>query len=120
MFNGMQAQREWLEAQGFSIAPDGSGNRLNRCNWYAYRRSELPARVCECNDDKPGAQIVIRPFEWDEWIVPNHAGALEVELCAQAAGVWWNFTAYSISADELPANLADVERRLIAAWNALV
>jgi len=109
--------REWLEANGFRIAKNTLGHRDNECDWYAYRRSELPARTCEYND-KPGMQIVVNPhaFTLDG---KRHSSA-EVEVCGEAGGVWWKLTAYSMSPERVPDGLAFVEPALIAAWNALL
>lgn len=115
---GEDELRDWLTAHGFRCAEDPLRSRENECNWYAYRRSELEARRCECNDDKPGMQIVVKPSA----LILNdklHRSA-EVELCGEAGGLWWNFSAYSMKPEEVPSKLADVEAGLIAAWNALV
>ena len=117
MFNGLPEFREWLQSQGFRIAKHSFRREPNLCDWYAYRRSELEARRCDCNDDKPGAQIVVYPNDMTH--VYDMAIGCEVEVCGQAAGHWWNLRAYSIKTDELMAGLPEIERRLIAAWNAL-
>ena len=114
---GAEALRDWLTGQGFRCAENRLNYPNNKCNWYAYRRSELSARVCECNDDKPGMQIVVTPRAM---VVNGEAyEGVEVELCGEANGVWWKMTAYSLKPDEVPEKLEGVERALIAAWNAL-
>lgn len=110
-FYGCDGLRYWLASCGFRIAPSSSYCG-NACNWYAYRRSELPARECECNDGKP-AQIVINPYE----IVGNEQ--VEVDLIGEYGGVWYKLKAYSLSSDDLRARLPDVEASLVRAWNAL-
>jgi hypothetical protein len=109
--------RAWLEAQGFRCAEDPTRHHDNECNWYAYRRSKLEARCCECNDNKPGMQIVVKPSAMQ--IGDNKHRSAEIELCGEANGVWWNFSAYSIRPEEVPVKLPEVEAGLIAAWNAL-
>ena len=114
---GAEELRGWLTEQGFRCAENPLRYPENGCNWYAYRRSELSARVCECNDDKPGMQIVVTPSEMT-LNDTTHRG-VEIELRGEANGVWWKMTAYSLKPEDVPAKLADVERALIAAWNAL-
>ena len=115
---GCDELREWLIAQGFRVAHD-SLPRDNECNWYAYRRSELPARECECNDGKP-MQIVVRPFKYrsPSTMHPEWQSA-EVDVTGEAGGAWFKLQAYSLKHDELRARLGDIESSLIAAWNAL-
>jgi len=115
---GCDDLREWLITQGFRVSED-SLTRDNECNWYAYRRSALPARECECNDGKP-MQIVVRPFKYQRQgtMHPEWQSA-EVDVTGEAGGAWFKLSAYSLKHDELRARLSDIESSLIAAWNAL-
>ena len=103
--------REWLEAAGFRIA-NNFGEEYNRAKWYAYRPSEIPARECECNENKR-LQIVVRPFVAVETV------SAVVEVCGEYGGIWHKLVAYGLSFDELRARLPEIERQLVAAWNAL-
>ncbi len=116
-FKGMDDLREWLVAQGFKVSPD-SITRDNGCNWYAYRRSEIPARECECNDGKP-MQIVVRPFLFVESGGRPEHRSTELDVTGESGGIWFKLSAYSLRDDELRAKLGDIECSLIAAWNAL-
>lgn len=119
-FYGLDDLREWLESQGFRVSQDYM-QRENGCNWYAYRRSELPARECECNEGKP-AQIVVRPHLFLRASAPTPSGAwesVEVDVTGEASGLWWKLQAYSLKPEELRDRLPDIEAALIAAWNAL-
>ena len=107
--------REWLAGDGFKFA-DAAYSGHNECRWYAYRYTALPARPCECNDDKP-AQIVARPHF--ATFGTNRMESVEVNVCGEAGGLWFDLKAYSIKADDLPKNLPTVEAALIRAWNAL-
>lgn len=117
---GLPDFRKWLESQGFRIAHSGFADKLNRCNWYAYRRSEIPARECECNDGK-AMQIVIQP-----WLFAHPSGlpgdweSCEAEVCGEAGGLWYKLQCYSLKPAELMAKLPQLEASLIAAWNALM
>lgn len=115
---GLDELREWLEAQGFRTAVDSLGGRDNECNWYAYRRSELPARECECNEGKP-MQLVVRPFKYARPTAPAWESA-EVDVSGEAGGVWFKLKAYSLPLGELRSRLPEIEARLIAAWNSLL
>jgi hypothetical protein len=116
---GCDELREWLIAQGFRVSRDGFG-RDNECNWYAYRRSELQARECECNDGKR-MQIVVRPHKFTHPKVPGGSWeSAAVDVTGEAGGAWFKLEAYSLKHDELRERLGDIERSLIAAWNALV
>lgn len=109
---------EWLIAQGFRVAPD-SLSRDNGCNWYAYRRSAIPARECECNDGTP-MQIVVRPFRLEHASSPGGAWeSAEVDVTGEAGSHWYKLTCYSLKHDELMGRLHEIEAALIAAWNAL-
>lgn len=115
---GCDELREWLIAQGFRVAHD-SLRRDNECNWYAYRRSAIPARECECNDGTP-MQLVVRPFKYKQpSTMHTEWQSAEVDVTGEAGGVWFKLQAYSLQHDELRARLGEIESSLIAAWNAL-
>lgn len=114
--NHLDELKPFLEADGFKIGANPIPGRDNLCTWYAYRRSEIEARPCECNDKKR-MQIVVNPHHY---ILPGHEHqGVEVDVCGEAGGIWFKLQAYSIRPDELPENLHSIERSLIAAWNAL-
>lgn len=112
----LESLRAWLESDGFKFSPNPFGSEHNECTWYAYRYSALPARRCECNDDKP-AQIVARPTFAS--FGSNRMESVEVDVCGEAGGLWYDLKAYSISPAELPTKLPLIEASLIRAWNAL-
>jgi len=115
-FQGLDDTRAWLESQGFRIAAQyGDAYQMNQCNWYAYRRTQLDARECECNDGKP-MQIVVRPYSFKRNGIDG--ASLEIEVCGQF-DEWFKLMAYSISPDEAVEKLPQIERKLISAWNAL-
>jgi len=112
---GLADLREWLTGQGFRATSDSLGSRDNACDWYAYRRSTIPARPCECND-KPNMQLVVRPYiniDRPEW------SSVEVDVTGEAGGVWFKLQAYSLTVDDLRAKLPAIEAALMAAWNAI-
>ena len=115
----LEELKEWLKSEGFTTDNNYLASRENRCKWYAWRRTVLPARECETNGNK--AQIIVYP--WSMGIdVPGlkvPADGVEVELCGEANGIWWKLTAYSLSPKELTKRLSSIERSLVAAWNAL-
>ena len=115
--NGCDELREWLIAQGFRVALDGLSPRGSECNWYAYRRSDIPARECECNDGKP-MQIVIRPHKF-QYPSGDTRESVEVDVTGEAGGIWFKLSAYSLTTDELRGRMPEIEAGLIAAWNAL-
>ena len=115
---GCDELRGWLVGQGFQVA-HGSLSRDNECNWYAYKRSQIPARECECNDGKP-MQLVVRPHKVSHPRAPSGAWeSVDVDVTGEAGGLWFKLQAYSLRHDELRARLGEVESSLIAAWNAL-
>jgi hypothetical protein len=111
--------KAWLESQGYRFAENNFRSRDNAVSWYAYKRSALPARRCECNDDKAGMQIVVYPSDMRTITRIDRISA-EVEVCGEAGGHWYKLAAYSIPAEDLPDALTDIEPRLIRAWNALL
>ena len=115
---GCDALREWLISQGFTCWVD-SLTRGNGCNWYAYRRTAIPACECECNDGKP-MQLVVRPFKYRHpSTMHGDWQSAEVDVTGEAGGMWFKLSAYSLKHEELQARLGDIESSLIAAWNAL-
>jgi hypothetical protein len=119
-FYGLDYLRKWLESQGFRVSQDYF-QRDNGCNWYAYRRSELPARECECNGGET-MQIVVRPHLFRHASAPTPSGAwesVEVGVTGEANGMWFRLMAYSLKPEELRERLPEIEAALIAAWNAL-
>ena len=112
---GLDDLREWLIGNGFKTAINSLGPRDNVCDWYAYRRSAIPARACECNAGK-AMQIVVKPYshgDRPEW------KSCEVDVTGEAGGVWYKLCSYSIKPDDLRERLPAIEAALIAAWNAL-
>jgi hypothetical protein len=115
-FRGLDDLRDTLQSNGWKLAEKQYGRGGNGCNWYAYRRTALPAAECECNEGKP-MQIVIEPYTLE---MQNQLhSSTEVKVTGEAGGQWFDLKAYSIQADELPQQLASVEAALIGAWNAL-
>lgn len=102
-----------LENAGFRIGPSHKENSP----WMAYRRSNIQARPCECNSDKPGIQLTVTPYEMDlngqEW------QSSEVNVTGEFGGKWYSLTCYSMKPEEISQNLPEVENTLVAAWNGL-
>lgn len=116
---GCDELREWLIAQGFRVAQDSLSRESNECNWYAYRRSAIPARECECNDSKP-MQIVVRPWRIEHRDAPGGVWeSAEVDVTGEAGSHWYRLQCYSLKHGELMGRLHEIEAALIAAWNAL-
>ena len=113
---GCDNLRAWLATQGFQFSEDGLRNRDNACNWYAYRRSAIPARECELNEGKR-MQLVVKPHRYR--LDGRDFESVEVDVCGEAGGVWFKLKAYSLKPNELQERLGDAEASLIAAWNAL-
>lgn len=107
----------WLKSQGFTVAPNSIASEWSMCKWYAWRRSSLPARRCECNDDKQGIQIVVNPHRMNIRVVTRDSVTLEIR--GEAASVWWKLEAYDLKCEEVRDRLSNLEGRLVAAWNAL-
>lgn len=116
-YTGCDDLREWLVSQGFTICTDHI--HINRgCNWYACRKTTLEARECETNEGKP-MQLVANPYQvWDHQL-GQYWRSVEVDVTGEAGGVWYTLKAYSLRPKELRERLPEIERRLIAAWNAL-
>lgn len=116
---GCDELREWLIAQGFRVVQAGLSRDGNECNWYAYRRSAIQARECECNDGKP-MQLVVRPWRIEPRDAPDGAWeSAEVDVTGEAGSHWYKLQCYSLKHGELMGRLHEIEAALIAAWNAL-
>lgn len=107
--------KAWLIAEGFHTAPVQLPKSYNSVGWYAYRRTLIPSRNCECNDDKR-LHIVVQPCEFALNGVSHDS--CEVELFGQY-GTWWKLMSYGHSFEEVCKRLPDIEAKLIRAWNAL-
>ena len=114
---GEDELREWLISQGFRCEINRLHSQKNECNWYAYKRSNLPARPCEANIDKRGTQIVVFPYKTKR--EQETYRSVEVELVGEANETWCKLFAYGISPEELKTKFPQIERSLVAAWNAL-
>jgi len=115
---GCDRLRQWLIEQGFRVAHD-SLSLDNGCNWYAYRRTAIPARECECNDGK-AMQLVVHPFRVDHASAPGGFWeSAEIEVTGEAGSHWYKLSCYALQHDELMGKLHEIEAALIAAWNAL-
>lgn len=109
----LEQLKDSLQQAGFKISPNTFKHEDNTCSWDAYRRSDIDARPCQCNDDKP-AQIVITPFVAHTYPIMSATVSLRGEY-----ENWWDLQAYNIPFTELIAKLPAIEARLVAAWNAL-
>lgn len=109
----LEQLHDWLKDQGFSFGRQT--RQMNECDWYAWRRSALPARPCDCNG--PGLQLVINPYAMR--LDGTLHESVEVEVTGEAGEIWWKLLAYSMKPADLVARLTDVEAALVAAWNAV-
>lgn len=117
---GQDDFREWLLSQGFRVGQNSLQGHHNLCDWYAWRRSALDARSCECNDDKKGMQLVIHPHTYSLENMPKDAReSVELRVTGEAGGVWFDLKAYSMKPECVRDKLPDIERMLVDAWNAL-
>lgn len=110
----MDQLRAWLADLGFDFG-NQFRDQMNECDWYAWRRSKLDARDCDCNEGR--MQIVLTPYacEHDD----TRWESVEVDVTGECDGVWYKLQAYSMTPAELVARLDDVEAALIRAWNSL-
>lgn len=112
----MKELRDWLDGQGFKFGIDALRDLIEECDWYAYRRTTIQSRECECNDGK-AMQIIVKPSQLT--IHGKQYRTATVEVCGEYDGQWWRLEAYGVDVAKLPAKLDTIERQLIAAWNAL-
>lgn len=113
--DGLGQLRVWLDAEGFSFGRQDRRQQMNDCDWYAWRRSNLDARECECNG--PKVQIVINPYSFR--MNDYQSESVEVDVTGEAGGMWWKLTAYSLKPQEFMVRLPEIEAALISAWNAI-
>lgn len=108
--------RGWLADRGFGFGNNQFRGQMNDCDWYAWRRSKLDARACDCNGQK--MQIVLTPHSYER--DGKRWESVETDVTGECAGIWYKLQAYSMSPTELVERLDEVETALIMAWNALV
>ncbi|MCK9621974.1 MAG: hypothetical protein M0R47_15750 [Methylobacter sp.] len=108
--------RVWLEQQGFCFGNNQVRGQMNDCDWYAWRRSTLSARDCDCNG--PKMQIVLTPHSYE--LDGKRWESVAADVTGECAGVWYKLQAYSMTPTELVARLDEVEGALIRAWNSLM
>lgn len=105
-----------LESIGFRSEKNSCRSRIeNKARWYAWRKSAVPARECECNKGKP-MQIIVFPYSY--LLDGDRRESVEVSLRGEF-GAWWDLKAYGLSPQECVDKLDDIERSLVSAWNAL-
>lgn len=76
--------------------------------------SSLTTHLCE-NNESSHINVEIYTVKHGAF-APN----VEFELVGENNGIWFNFTAYSIPLTEINQDVIDlVEKKLIAAWNAI-
>lgn len=107
--------RDWLADRGFGFGNNQFRGQMNDCDWYAWRRSKLEARDCDCNG--PKMQIVLTPSSYER--DGKRWESVEADVTGECGGVWYKLQAYSMTPTELVARLDDVEAALIRAWNSL-
>ena len=117
MLTGCDQLREWLLNRGFRAEEDRFRTQGNECNWYAYKRTDFDARECETNDGKR-MSIFVKPFAYTHNGVTQESAS--VEIVGEASDIWFDQRAYSIPLQTLMERMADIERMLINAWNALL
>ena len=107
--------RDWLEQQGFCFGNNQFRGQMNDCDWYAWRRSKLSARDCDCNG--PKMQIVVTPHSCNrdgkQW------ESVEADVAGECDGIWYKLRAYSLTPAELVTRLDEIETALVTAWNSL-
>ena len=108
----MNNLKEWLIGNEFKIYEDCYGDKNNQCRWYACRKTNA-VKDCGCNNRPP--QIFVYPYS-ATFNNGQHYESITVELIGEDFGIWWNFSAYSLSTKELMENLGMIEDRLVKAW----
>lgn len=108
--------RDWLEHQGFRFGKNLFCGQMNDCDWYAWRRSKLAERDCDCNGTK--VQIVLTPYSYER--CGKRWESVEADITGESSGVWYKLKAYSMTPAEMKARLDEVEAALTRAWNSLV
>ena len=107
--------REWLEQQGFGFGNNQFRGHGNDCDWYAWRRSKLSARDCDCNG--PKMQIVLTPHSYER--DGKRWESVEADITGECDGVWYKLQAYSLTPTELVKRFDEIETALVTAWNSL-
>lgn len=114
--NGLDELREWLTEQGFTLSSSNFNSSINECDWYAYRRiAGYDVRQCETNDGN--LTLVIRPYQHN--INGAHGESVGAEITGEAGGRWYKLQQYDTPISDLQANLPEIEKSLVGAWNAL-
>lgn len=112
----VQELAESLQRTGFTKARDTLPPRGSLLDWFAYKKSKLPARECELYIGQ-AAQIRVTPYLITAGT--NHIKMCEVSIKGKVADVWFELKASSLSYEKTIERMPEVERMLVAAWNAL-
>lgn len=114
-------QLEELKARLYEIGFKMEDNRdepSNKVRWRAYRT--LPTQVeCQCNDRPP--VLIVHPFMFDGFLQRDGIIMRSVEFAITgelANGDWLNSKVYAVAVDKALAKLPDIERTLVAVWEA--
>jgi hypothetical protein len=111
----MTELKEWLEGKGFKIYDNNPlKSKYNEVTWYA---AKLTSSKRECTSNKKPVQIVVNPYT----TTMRHGihESITVDITAEWAGIWWKLEAYSIPPREFKKKLAQIEKQLVNAWEAL-
>lgn len=101
----MNELKNWLLSNGFIIHPFID-------SWIGAKKLDPNIRKCEDNDDKE-LLLVVHPYEREGY--QKHA----VEISGCTNGKWFKLECYGLRNADVMNDLTDIERRLIAAWEAV-
>jgi len=114
-FKGEPDLMDWFIEKGFKIAINNINIDGNTCNWYAYKKSDITARKCECN----GEDLTVVATPYSRLIGYRKYLTVDVEVHGEVDGIWFKLSAYSMTIQDLKEKIDSVEVSLIKAWNAL-
>ena len=107
---------DWLASNGWHIAPNSLASEWNAARWHAWRSLKVPANDCACNDKPPC--LVLYPHTRAVSSSAMVGDSAELDVTGEASGMWLKLRAYSLSPAEARDRMPQIERMLVAAWNA--
>lgn len=110
----MDKFKQWLEQNGFNLHPYRLRQPGNIYDWLAAKRLSGVAE-CETNGYP---QIVVKPYGYLVTTDIQHE-SVEIEITGERNKMWFCLKAYSVKPQEALQRWPEIERSLIAAWQAI-
>ena len=116
--NEIEKLRADLALAGWRIERNSLNDNLNLVDWYAWH-PKRPGGWPNCQRNNKPPLLCIYPYAVNLPQQEKTFANVEVEVCGELAGRWYQLRAYSITAGEAMEALPSITVSLGAAWKAI-